>query len=197
MKRFVTLMAALMLLVSLSVAAMAAPANFIASPESLETPGINNDYIITPYGQRSTLPDGGALIEESYSKLTAAKLSSLSGSDEKQLVTSLFDIRPKDANSKGPYSIVLTLSDPDNFLALIHYSGGAWTKVNATLNGKNLSFTADSLSPYAIISKTTSSSGTPISQPTGEPLHIGYIAGAVVLAAGAVWFFVQSRKVKA
>lgn len=69
----------------------------------------------------------------------------------KVAVSDLFDISVE-GEVEFPITIKLKIANPDIFVALLHYVDGAFQLVETELEGDILTFTVDSLSPFAIIS---------------------------------------------
>ena len=211
MKKIISCLLVVMLLCSLSVAAFAD--NFVSSvanagaPEVAEaTQADGSDakalIVVTPYEDKDKLSEEKqAEIDEAFDSLANAEdlaavndeLKEAAG-DQSVAVSDLFDIS---LTGEGEVSFPLTIGlkdkNLDNFVALLHYVDGEWQWVDAEVDGEALNFTVDSLSPFAIIVAVDEAS----SAKTGDTVPYGFIIGAVVLAAGAAWFFAKSRKVTA
>ena len=112
--------------------------------------------------------------------------------DKDIAVSDLFDISAKEDVS-FPLTLTLKNDNLDNFVALLHFVDGEWEWVDAEVKDDELTFTVDSLSPFAIIVAAEPAT----SAQTGETASVGFIAAAVVLAVAAGFFFSKSRKVEA
>lgn len=211
MKKIISCLLVVMLLCSLSVAAFAD--NFVSSvanagaPEVAEaTQADGSDakalIVVTPYEDKDKLSEEKqAEIDDAFDSLANAEdlaavndeLKEAAG-DQSVAVSDLFDIS---LTGEGEVSFPLTIGlkdkNLDNFVALIHFVDGEWQWVDAEVDGEALNFAVDSLSPFAIIVAVDEAS----SAKTGDTVPYGFIIGAVVLAAGAAWFFAKSRKVTA
>ena len=176
------------------------------APELVSAKDVNGTDVtswikITPYNERNTLSGGSRKnIEKAFKDLRQTKdlagickeLESAAG-DKMIAVSDLFDVS---ASEDVSFSVSLVLKDSklDNFVGLVFYQDdGSWKWVDATVEGKNLNFTAESQGAYAVIISVDEAT----SAQTGETVPYGFILGAVVLAGAAVWFFAKSRKVKA
>ncbi len=156
-------------------------------------------FVITPYDRLETLPDDlQGQIKAAYASIRDAEdVSELNAelkaaAGEKTVaVSDLFDIR---AVGKVEYSakLVMDADDLGNFVGLLHYEGGEWNWVDTEIDGNELHFEVDSLSPFAIVVSVE----TQTSAQTGERAPVFFIAGALILAAASAWFFYKSRKVE-
>lgn len=211
MKKILSCLLVVMLLCSLSVAAFAD--NFVSSvanagapevAEAAQADGSDGKALIdiTPMDEKDTLPeDLQAQMDAAFDSLDkAADLTAVNAElkdaagDQSIAVSDLFDIRVIEEGSVSfPLTITLKDKNLDNFVALLHYVDGAWQWVDAEVDGDSLTFTVDSLSPFAIIVAVDEAT----SAKTGDTVPYGFIIGAVVLAGAAAWFFAKSRKVKA
>lgn len=211
MKKIISCLLVVMLLCSLSVAAFAD--NFVSSvanagaPEVAEaTQADGSDakalIVVTPYEDKDKLSEEKqAEIDEAFDSLANAEdlaavndeLKEAAG-DQSVAVSDLFDISlTGEGEVSFPLTITLQDKNLDNFAALLHFVDGEWQWVDAEVDGEALTFAVDSLSPFAVIVAVDEAS----SAKTGDTVPYGFIIGAVVLAAGAAWFFAKSRKVTA
>lgn len=180
MKKIIALCLSLLVL-SCSLIVFAAD-DFVSSPSGqgpslitgvISNPSCDAHLVITPYAQRNTLDaEALAAIEAAFAQLSAtADLSTLNdafashvaslGLDGSKLaVSDLFDASYIGCllhNSHGQYDITLSAANLDKFVGLLHNIGGAWEFVdNATVSNDktSLSFTVNSLSPFAILVET-------------------------------------------
>lgn len=156
-------------------------------------------FVITPYDRLETLPeDLQPQIKDAYASIRDAsdvtelneELKAAAG-DKTVAVSDLFDIR---AVGEVVYSarLVMDADDLTNFVGLLHFEDGEWFWVDTEVDGNELSFVVDSLSPFAIVVAVE----TQTSAQTGERVPVFFIAGAFALAAASAWFFYKSRKIK-
>lgn len=212
MKRVLVLVMVFVVSLSVSLSAFAAPNGFTVSPDvdmapelvefDNETLDCLADLIITAYSERHTLPDDiRATIEKAYSDIVAAEdLSSLSaelvdaanalGIDTKDLaVSDLFDIsyiNCDDHEGHGAFRIKLRPDALQGFVGLLHLVDGKWDVVeNAKVepDGQHLTFSVDTLSPFAIVVQTED--GSEQTPSSGDSLPWGamfmFVAATVVL----------------
>ena len=211
MKKILSCLLVVMLLCSLSVAAFAD--NFVSSvanagapevAEAAQADGSDGKALIavTPMDEKDKLPEElKADMDAAFDSLDkAADLAAVNdelkaaAADQSIAVSDLFDIRVLEEGTVSfPLTITLKDKNLDNFVALLHYVDGAWQWVDAEVADGALTFTVDSLSPFAIIVAVDEAT----SANTGDTVPYGFIIGAVVLAGAAAWFFAKSRKVKA
>ena len=219
MKKILSCLLVVMLLCSLSVAAFAD--NFVSSvanagapevAEAAQADGSDGKALIdvTPMDEKDKLPEAQqtemdaafdsldkasdlAAVNEELNEQIAEELKA-AAADQSIAVSDLFDIRVLEEGTVSfPLTITLKDKNLDNFVALLHYVDGAWQWVDAEVADGALTFTVDSLSPFAIIVAVDEAT----SANTGDTVPYGFIIGAVVLAGAAAWFFAKSRKVKA
>lgn len=211
MKKILSCLLVVMLLCSLSVAAFAD--NFVSSvanagapevAEAAQADGSDGKALIAvnPMDEKDKLSEAKqAEMDAAFDALDkAADLAAVNAelkaaaADQSIAVSDLFDISVHEEGTVSfPLTITLKDKNLDNFVALLHYVDGEFVWVDAEVDGDSLTFTVDSLSPFAIIvavDEATSAS-------TGDTVPYGFIIGAVVLAGAAAWFFAKSRKVKA
>ena len=150
-----------------------ASASFVNSPSYNPDPVVdsatngdcNGHLIVTPYRQRYNGSLNSAEIrklETAYFTISHAyKITSLNSGlanlgvpAENLGVSALFDVKCTIPCS-GPYTVQLTSETFKNFVALLHYVDGNWEIVeNASANGTTLTFTVNSLSPFAVVVNT-------------------------------------------
>ena len=211
MKKILSCLLVVMLLCSLSVAAFAD--NFVSSvanagapevAEAAQADGSDGKALIdvTPMDEKDKLPEAQQTeMDAAFDSLDkASDLAAVNeelkaaAADQSIAVSDLFDIRVLEEGTVSfPLTITLKDKNLDNFVALLHYVDGAWQWVDAEVADGALTFTVDSLSPFAIIVAVDEAT----SANTGDTVPYGFIIGAVVLAGAAAWFFAKSRKVKA
>lgn len=208
MKKILSVLLAVLLLASISVAAYAE--NFVNSVENAGAPEIDavadsegNDVSalikIVPYEQVDTLAeDDQTAMHAAYDSLNAGKLADINAdlaaaAGDKSIAVSDFFFLTSDEDVSFPLKVTLRNSNLADFVSLLQYVDGAWTWIDAEVDGDALTFSIESFGPFSIIV-----AGEPAaSAPTGEATPVVFIAGAVVLAAAAAWFFMKSRKVEA
>lgn len=211
MKKILSCLLVVMLLCSLSVAAFAD--NFVSSvanagaPEVAEAAQADGSdgkalIVVTPMDEKDKLSEAKqAEMDAAFDALDkAADLAAVNAelkdaaADQSIAVSDLFDISEVEEGSVSfPLTITLKDKNLDNFVALLHYVDGEFVWVDAEVADGALTFTVDSLSPFAIIVAVDEAT----SANTGDTVPYGFIIGAVVLAGAAAWFFAKSRKVKA
>ena len=190
MKKVMAICLTLVMVMSLGIAAFAAPGSFISSPSMNKAPiliGYENEssdctakLILTAYADRKTLPENlCAMIEKAYDMIVGTDDLSTLNSDVADLakdagvkvtalsVSDLFDLRYVDCSNHdlhGSFRIVIESETLENFVCLLHYYNGEWSIVDSakvTNNGKYLEFTAKEFSPFAIVVKTDAENVTP------------------------------------
>ena len=190
MKKVMAICLTLVMVMSLGIAAFAAPGSFISSPSMNKAPiliGYENEssdctakLILTAYADRKTLPENlCAMIEKAYDMIVetddlstlnsgVADLAKDAGVKVTALsVSDLFDLRYVDCSNHdlhGSFRIVIESETLENFVCLLHYYNGEWSIVDSakvTNNGKYLEFTAKEFSPFAIVVKTDAENVTP------------------------------------
>ena len=190
MKKVMAICLTLVMVMSLGIAAFAAPGSFISSPSMNKAPiliGYENEssdctakLILTAYADRKTLPENlCAMIEKAYDMIVGTDDLSTLNSGVADLakdagvkvtalsVSDLFDLRYVDCSNHdlhGSFRIVIESETLENFVCLLHYYNGEWSIVDSakvTNNGKYLEFTAKEFSPFAIVVKTDAENVTP------------------------------------
>lgn len=222
MKKVLVLCLTVVLMMSMTITAFAAPGAFISSPTGNQAPGkieftpADDDctatLVITPYGDRTELPAAlKALMDEAYKSIkdttdlttlnaALAKLAKdmkIKGSD--LAVSDLFDIHVTGCNyheEHKEFDIVLSADTLKNFVGLLHMNkDGKWelvTDAKVINNGDHLKFSVDAFSPFAIVVNT----GKPAQ--TGDNSMIPlYVAIMAVSALAIVAILVKTRKQKA
>ncbi len=105
-------------------------------------------------------------------------------------VSDLFDVY---ATKEGMGSATITLKSESfkNFVALLHYTDGKWEIVEgATCKDDTLTFTVDSLSPFAVV---VAKPGSPETGDTNG-FAAGLLAFAVLSGVVGVGFLVKSKR---
>lgn len=221
MKKVLAIILALVMVSAASVCVFAASNNFYESPTGRPAPELiiggntSEDCFawleITGYSDRHLTPDGTRdKMEEAYDQITtAADLTALCGdlgavadlldiAHDDLAVSDLFDISwygCDDHREHGGFEIQLKPEVLDNFVALLHYNNGVWELVsNAEVigNGDILSFSVDSLSPFAII---VNAEEEPVDPPfAGDSTFI--VASIVLMVASGVALIVVGTMIK-
>jgi LPXTG-motif cell wall-anchored protein len=223
MKKILVICLILIMVASASVAVFAAPNGFLSSPSGRPGPTIvsfdpSNDectaeLIITPYGDRHTLPEALlALIERAYKEVVnnADDLTSLNGDFAKHVakkklsskdlaVSDLFDVRPEGCDfHDGHYDFDITLAAEslEHFVGLLHMNkNGEWEFIDnarVTHNGDHLEFSVESLSPFAIVVDVSDGPQTG----DNTMLYISLIM-MIASAMALVFVLIKSKKQKA
>lgn len=219
MKKVLAIILTTVMIFAASISTFAAPGAFLNSPSGNLAPRVSSfkfkseactaELVITPYADRSTLGDASkALIEQAYATIAGTKdLTTLSDSLKKiaadkkikgqnLAVSDLFDISVvgcQDHNDHYSCNIVLDADTLGRFVALLHMDAdGKWSVVDTakvTNEDKQLEFTVDSLSPFAIVVDTTSD--TP---QTGDSGKLYIYAGIMFVSALAIAVVVVKSK---
>jgi hypothetical protein len=220
MKKIMMVCLTVFLACVMSVVALAGPGQFIASPSGINAPilvGFENvDHactarlIVTGYADRHTLDTADReKLEKAYSDIVGAAditdisaeldayVASLKIDSSTMAVSELFDIRYVACDQHGDHgSFTITLKPETlkNFIGLMHLNGNTWELVeNAKVEGENLVFTVDELSPFAIVVNTADASPD-----TGDMAYVGfYIALMAISAIAFLFVAVQLKKKEA
>ena len=161
------------------------------------------DAFVTPYSHRNELPPKELEEEqEAYDSIKGADSAAALESHIAQIaekkkvdandlfVSDLFDVR---ATKPGMGSATITLKSESfkNFVALLHYTDGKWEIVEgATCKDDTLTFTVDSLSPFAVV---VAKPGSPETGDTNG-FAAGLLAFAVLSGVVGVGFLVKSKR---
>ncbi len=179
MKKVLVLCLTAVMIASMCVCAFADTGLFVKSPSTNAAPtveefkplteGCESEIKVTSFADRATLSaDKKALIEKVYDAIVAGNdadiekildtVAASSKVDAKNLaIGDLFDISNTDCdahNDHEGFSIELGSAVLKNFVALLHNKDGKWEVVSdakVSADGKTLTFTVDSLSPFAIV----------------------------------------------
>jgi len=212
MKKTLIFFMVLVMSFSVSISAFAAPNGFTVSPGANMAPELveyDKDtldclatLIITAYADRFTLPEETRLVlEKAYADIVAADdLSTLTselatvanalGVDTGILaVSDLFDISfygCDDHENHGGFSIKVKPESLQGFVGLLHLKDGKWDVVDdakVEADGEHLTFSVDSLSPFAIVVQSDEGSEKP--PHSGDSLPWGaifmFVAATAVL----------------
>lgn len=205
MKKVLAICLTMVFVVCMGATVSAAPAGFVSSPAGSAAPtlisfeSVSDDctakLVITPYGEKHTLPDDlRTLIEKAYDNIVdASDLSTLvAGLNGKKnlAVSNLFDMHVEgcqDHDDHVGFHVVLDVEGLNRFVALLHMDeNGKWEEIeNAKVvnSGKNLDFTVDEFSPYAIVIDTDASGDSPS---TGDNEMVYVYATVMAVSALAV-----------
>lgn len=225
MKKIITFVLALTMVLASGILSFAAPAGFVESP-SVDTPYLisfeNEDgecvaeIIVTPFVRIDELDDAKEQENrDAYdeivnnNELFANVLKSLAASkniDAADLaVSELFDVSYYESaghDEHGAFTITIKANNLENFVGLMHRYNGEWVYVdNAKADGDTLTFTVDDLSPFAIVVDT--SDDAPITDVEIPNTYAQVsaqtliFAAAVILVSGMIIaLVVRQKKVK-
>ncbi len=205
MKKVLVICCVLLMMMSMGAVVFAAPGSFVSSPTGNRAPslvefktpdGCTAELVITPYGDRSELPETlNALIEKAYAEIRGtndlttlnaelAKLSEslkIAGTD--LAVSDLFDIHMTGCDyheEHKDFDIVLSSDMLENFVGLLHMNAdGEWELIDnaKVVNGEHLSFSVDAFSPFAIVVEEEGAAQTGENSRTW--LYVAIMAAAV------------------
>ncbi len=179
MKKVLVLCLTAIMIASMCVCAFADSGLFVKSPSTNAKPTIEkfepvtedctSDLKITAYADRATLSqDKKDALEDIYDAVASgdkeafkdvfAKVAADKKADSKNFaISDLFDISQTGCDDHGDhkgFSIELSAETLKNFVALLHCKDGKWEVVadaKVSEDGKTLTFTVDSLSPFAVV----------------------------------------------
>lgn len=142
-----------------------------------------------------------AEIKESKEKFEAIAKEALGDKFEEGM--ELVDIRnlyvPEGANVTFPLTITVKVTGvtETSKVAVLHYTNGKWEDVNAVAGNGTITFTVNSLSPFAFIvdANTAKNVGSTTSPATGEANTMVWVA--IVAVAAAAGMVVTYRKKRA
>ena len=142
-----------------------------------------------------------AKIKESKEKFEAIAKEALGDKFEEGM--ELVDIRnlyvPEGASVTFPLTITVKVTGvtETSTVAVLHYTNGAWEDVKATAGNGTVTFTVNSLSPFAFIvdANTAKNAGSTTSPATGEANTMVWVA--IVAVAAAAGMVVTYRKKRA
>lgn len=142
-----------------------------------------------------------AEIKESKEKFEAIAKEALGDKFEEGM--ELVDIRnlhvPEGANVTFPLTITVKVTGVTEAskVAVLHYTNGKWEDVNAVAGNGTITFTVNSLSPFAFIvdANTAKNAGSTTSPATGEANTMVWVA--IVAVAAAAGMVVTYRKKRA
>lgn len=142
-----------------------------------------------------------AKIKESKEKFEAIAKEALGDKFEEGM--ELVDIRnlyvPEGASVTFPLTITVKVTGvtETSTVAVLHYTNGKWEDVNAVAGNGTITFTVNSLSPFAFIvdANTAKNAGSTTSPATGEANTMVWVA--IVAVAAAAGMVVTYRKKRA
>lgn len=205
MKKIITFVMAVVMVLSMSVTALASNGGFVASPSLNGTPSIEGsengsadcdaEWVITSYADRGKLSAAQkAEIEKCYDiikntenimSLNAGLASVVGDSDAKLAVSDLFDLSYHGCDSHeehGKTDFTLKADTLKNFKALLCYSNGEWKIVEgASVNGNLLTFSTDTFSIFAIVVDAGTSAGDDVVNTGDSARFLWY--GAIMLVS--------------
>ena len=223
MKKIASICMALLIAMCLSVSVFATGSGFISSPsknqapELVESSSSSDNCVaqikITSFADRNSLPaDLVAKLEKAYmdilsnsdlSKLCEAlkeHSADLSVSVDELAVSDLFDIsytNCEDHDDHGYFDITIKPEYLEKFVALLHYNGTSWEIIeDAKIEDEvHLTFTADDLSPFAIVVSTGSA---PVYHGNGgvAGIVIGLIDLIIAICGFFIAFIIWKKKKK-
>jgi hypothetical protein len=224
MKKTLSIIVALAMILCISITAFAAPGGFVNSPGNNRGP-VLEDYefedgsdvtlIVTPYNDRDTLPPNREKqIKDAYDQIVdnpdISKLNdgladiaeNLGIPTSRLAVGDLFDVRTSDEKNHGIVTVTIAEDILRKFISLMVFDGSEWSIVDgATVNEAKtkLTFKTDIYGSFAIVVDTEGDSGD--NPPTGDTSNIWLYA--ILMAASALALIVvavvlvRSKKKKA
>ena len=227
MKKVLVVCLIMVMVASMTLMVFAAPDGFVTSPSGRPGPGVISfvprdtectaELVITPFGERIELSAVlRALLEKAYNEIInsgdltqlnadlAAVAAAMGIPGEMLAVSELFDIHTTGCDFHDghlEFDITLSADALNRFVGLLHMDhDGTWELVSdarVTNNGEHLQFSAEGLSPFAIV-VDTSNGGGDIAPDTGDHSMIYlYSTLMVVSALALVVVLLKGRKQKA
>lgn len=223
MKKVLAICLMMVMVVSMSATAFAAPNGFVSSPSGNAAPTVvgfdpsdddcTANLVITPYGDKHELPDAlRTLFEKAYNDIVntknlttlneaLAKLAASKNIDGTKLaVSDLFDIHVTGCayhEGHADFDVTLDADTLSHFVALLHMNQkGEWelvTDAEVVNNGEHLKFSVDAFSPFAVVVDTTTGSGDAPQTGDNSMIHI-YAIVMAVSALAFVFVLVKSKK---
>lgn len=223
MKKVLVVCLTILMMLSMTLTAFAAPGKFVSSPSGNLAPGVINFdpadddctgyLVITPYSERDTLPDSlEALMKKAYDQIknskdltelnadlaALAKKLKIKGAD--LAVSDLFDIRVEGCTvheGHHEFDIVVSADTLKHFVGLLHMKeNGEWELIKdakVISNGEHLAFSVDTMSPFAIVVDTSANP----SQTGDTSLAPVYITVMAISALAIIVILAKSKKQKA
>ncbi len=213
MKKFFVLMFVCALALTLSLTALAGGA-FVASPSAQRAPELvaaenasdacRAQIVITSYADRASLGEAGAAaMAAAYAEIAAtadlgAMTSALASlADELDIpstdfaISDLFDVSYTNCESHdahGAFTVTVKPVSAENACGVLHYVDGEWELLSCEVEDGEITFVADSLSPFAIVVHN--------GLPDGFQWWILIVIVAVLVVAAAVVVVVVLKKKK-
>ena len=217
MKKVLVFCLTLVMIFTMSISAMAA--GFVSSPSNNPAPTITDfsnesedcesNLVITPFGDRDSLPDDERdYMEDAYDSISSsddltdlndelkelAKDKDIKGSNLS--VSDLFHIGMTncDAHSgHGKFNIKLDADTLGNFVALLRFDGENWHFVkDASIVNGELVFSSKDLGNFAIVVNTAAGGAPQTGDNSNIYLWIMLFAGSALVAVGVL--FVLNKK---
>ena len=213
MKKIFVLMFVCLLTFTLPLTAFASGA-FVASPSAQRAPELVSAenasdactarIVITSYADRASLGEAGAAdMIAAYAEIAAATdlgtvtpaladLADELGIPSTDLaVSDLFDVSYADCDAHsahGAFTVTVKPVSTENACGILHYVDGEWELLSCEVEDGEITFVADSLSPFAIVVHN--------GLPDGFPWALLIAIIVVVLVAAAVVVTVVLKKKK-
>jgi hypothetical protein len=222
MKKVLTLMLALVMVIGVSVNALAATGGFVGSVSGKPGPDLvgfdrlendcDVDVVVTPYGDKDSLADEEReLLEDAYNQikdcdnltelnLELKEIAEKLGIDGEDLsVSDLFNLGLTDCDEHDghkPFEITLSADALANFAGLMYMNAdGEWVMVDdVVIDGNTLKFTTDYFGPYAIVVNNSDMEGTEIPKNGDNSMVQLYAVVMAVSAAAVAVLAVKSKK---
>ncbi len=219
MKKIVSLVLAVLMIATLGLTVFAEDGGFVESPSGNRAPRIisfrpgsdkcTGELVVTAYAERYALEaEDLKAIEAAYDEIKfSADLTKLTDeladlAKEQNIpsrllaVSDLFDAHLTGCPEENHGSITISLEADtlENFVGLLHRNNGTWELIeNATVEGKVLTFTVETLSPFAIVVGTEEVGGGPAQ--TGDDSNLMLWTMLALVSCGAViTLSIKSRK---
>ena len=222
MKKIVLFVMVLALTLSWSLAVSANFVPSIEAKPAPEVSGATDEageaiqMVIVSLANKDELPEEAKqALETAYNQIVNAKdISEVSATIKEQIeelaenagvkaedlvASDLFDLSPEnlgEATENGEYNVSLAVPSLKNFVCLLHYVDGEWEVVSnakVSADGKNLEFSVDGFSPFAIITASPDAVVDPARKPV--PLVVWILIGILVgaLIDVAIIFFMEKK----
>ena len=216
MKKVMAIALMLAMVLSMSIATFANAGVFVDSVKANQAPvlvGVTNSnagataLVVTSFANKANLPaEVVAEFTAAYNSIVAAAdVADLSAEiatvaaakDANELaVSDIFDLSRADftANDDGKYTVSIVADSLENFVCLLHFVDGAWQIVKdaaVSADGKNLVFSVDSFSPFAIVLDTDGESPE-----TSDNTMTTVLVGVMAVSAAAIVVLMVCNKKK-
>ena len=219
MKKIATIALIVTMVLSMTMAVIAAPGAFQESPSKNQAPVLvdfnsnsedcSAQVVVTAYADRSTLPaENLEKIQEAYKIILESNVTgaldpvlkpfadSLGINISDLAVSDLFDVRTVGCDvhdNHGPFHVTLKSDTLKNFVCLLHFYDDEIRVVKdakVVHNGECIEFTEDEFSPFAIVVNTVAQ------EPSTPPTNDGYMIFAAVALVSALLLLVLVIKQK-